>query len=157
MHGYFVDLRLYTKARAIANPFQYAEHRDKLIRDKLAAEQESRIRGAKKATGAAAAGVKVNKQLAKKLRAEEERQRKRVAGEVDSDEDDEGERRRRRKKQQVEVPSLLTDDRFGDLFTNPDFEIDEESREFQLLNPSTRPVRFLPLSRYPTSRLTSLA
>ncbi|BGP40408.1 Small ribosomal subunit bioproteinsis [Rhodotorula kratochvilovae] len=138
MHGFFVDLRLYTKARAIANPFQYAEHRDKLIRDKLAAEQESRIRGAKKATGSAVAGVKVNKALARKLRTEEERQRKREAGELDSDDDD-GARRRKKKAAQVETPSLLKDDRFGDLFTNPDFEIDEESREFQLLNPSTRP------------------
>ncbi|GAA6028283.1 hypothetical protein JCM8097_006955 [Rhodosporidiobolus ruineniae] len=150
MHGYFVDLRLYTKARAIANPFAYAEYRDKLVRDKLAAEQESRIRGAKKASGAAVAGVKVNKQLAKKMReaeerqaAADERQRKREAGEADDDvEMEDGEKRRRKKKKdQVEVPSLLTDDRFGELFQNPDFEIDEESREFQLLNPSTRPRR----------------
>ncbi|EGU11656.1 nucleolar rRNA processing-related protein [Rhodotorula toruloides ATCC 204091] len=137
MHGYFVDLRLYTKARAIANPFQYAEHRDKLIRDKLAAEQESRIRGAKKAAGAAVAGVKVNKQLARRAREAEEKLRKREAGE--EDEDDEEGRRKRKKKVQAETPSLLKDDRFADLFTNPDFEIDEASREFQLLNPSTKP------------------
>lgn len=141
MHGFFVDLRLYTKARAIANPFQYAEHRDKLIRDKLAAEQESRIRGAKKATGSAVPGVKVNKSLAKKLRAEEESQRKREAGEVDEDEEGDG-RRKRKKKQVAEGPNLLQDDRFADIFTNPDFEIDEESREFMLLNPSGGPVRF---------------
>ncbi|GAA5828724.1 hypothetical protein JCM11251_005852 [Rhodosporidiobolus azoricus] len=139
MHGYFVDLRLYTKARAIANPFAYAEHRDKLIRDKLAAEQESRIRGAKKATGAAVSGVKVNKQLAKKMREAEERLRKREAGEEDPELVDEEKRRRKKKKDQVEVPSLLQDSRFGELFNNPDFQIDEESREFQLLNPSTKP------------------
>ncbi|KPV74824.1 uncharacterized protein RHOBADRAFT_14938 [Rhodotorula graminis WP1] len=143
MHGYFVDLRLYTKARAIANPFQYAEHRDQLVRDKLAAEQESRIRGAKKAAGSqsAGSGVKVNKALAKKLRTEEERQRKREAGELSDD--DEGTKRRKKKNAAAaggaDAPSLLKDDRFGDLFTNPDFEIDEESREFQLLNPSTKP------------------
>jgi ribosome biogenesis protein ENP2 len=141
MHGFFVDLRLYTKARAIANPFQYAEHRDKLIRDKLAAEQESRIRGAKKAAGAAVAGVKVNKQLARRAREAEEKLRKREAGE--EDEEDEDGRRKRKKKVQAETPSLLKDDRFADLFTNPDFEIDEASREFQLLNPSTKPVRSL--------------
>ena len=38
MHGYFIDLRLYTKARAIANPFAYAEHRERLIREKLEKE-----------------------------------------------------------------------------------------------------------------------
>ncbi|GAA5910506.1 hypothetical protein JCM6882_008540 [Rhodosporidiobolus microsporus] len=140
MHGYFVDLRLYTKARAIANPFAYAEHRDKLIRDKLAAEQESRIRGAKKATGAAVSGVKVNKQLAKKMREAEERLRKREAGEEDPElAGEEEKRRRKKKKDQVDVPSLLQDSRFGELFNNPDFQIDEESREFQLLNPSTKP------------------
>ncbi|CEQ39590.1 SPOSA6832_01155 [Sporobolomyces salmonicolor] len=144
MHGYFIDLRLYTKARAIANPFAYAEHRDKLVRDRLAAEQESRIRGAKKATSGASAvpGVKVNRQLAKKVREEEERQRKREAGEDENEEEGEGKRKRKRKgKEGVEVPSLLKDERFGALFENPDFQIDEESREFQLLNPSTRPNR----------------
>ncbi|GAA5854309.1 hypothetical protein JCM8547_001775 [Rhodosporidiobolus lusitaniae] len=146
MHGFFVDLRLYTKARAIANPFAYQEHRDKLIRDKLAAEQESRIRGAKKAAGAAVAGVRVNKHLAKKMREMEERARKREAGEGEEGEGgdaemEDGERRKRKRKtkEQGDQPSLLQDSRFGDLFTNPDFEIDEESREFQLLNPSTKP------------------
>ena len=141
MHGFFVDLRLYTKARAIANPFQYAEHRDKLIRDKLAAEQESRIRGAKKVTGSSSVpGVKVNKSLAKKLRAEEEAARKREAGEVDDEEDGDGRRKRKKKQQAVDGPNLLQDNRFADIFTNPDFEIDEESREFMLLNPSGGPV-----------------
>ncbi|GAA5851362.1 hypothetical protein JCM3766R1_007013 [Sporobolomyces carnicolor] len=148
MHGYFIDLRLYTKAKAIANPFAYAEHRDKLIRDKLAAEQESRIRGAKKhaASGAAAldGGIKVNKALAKKLRQVDERQRRKEAGIADDDdhEDEDGEKRRKRKRKAdklADQPSLLKDDRFGAIFENPDFEIDEESREFQLLNPSTRP------------------
>ncbi|GAA5962544.1 hypothetical protein JCM8115_002115 [Rhodotorula mucilaginosa] len=145
MHGFFVDLRLYTKARAIANPFQYAEHRDKLIRDKLAAEQESRIRGAKKVTGSSSVpGVKVNKSLAKKLRAEEEAARKREAGEVDDEEDGDGRRKRKKKQQAVDGPNLLQDNRFADIFTNPDFEIDEESREFMLLNPSGGPRHNVP-------------
>lgn len=145
MHGFFLDLRLYTKARAIANPFAYAEHRERLIRDKLEAEQESRIRGAKKAAAGGAKlpeSIKVNKTLAKKAREIEAR----ATGALDGAEDDEdidadGDRKRRKKKKNaVETPSLLKDDRFGDLFTNPDYEIDEASREFMLLNPSTRPV-----------------
>lgn len=143
MHGFFLDLRLYTKARAIANPFQYAEHRDKLIRDKLAAEQESRIRGAKKVNETASAGVKVNRSLAKKLRAEEEAQRKREAGEVDDEEEGDGRRKRKKKQAAADGPNLLQDDRFADIFNNPDFEIDEESREFMLLNPSGGPVSLL--------------
>ncbi|GAA5938936.1 ribosome biosynthesis protein ENP2 [Sporobolomyces koalae] len=145
MHGYFIDLRLYTKAKAIANPFAYAEHRDKLIRDKLAAEQESRIRGAKKASKSSelTAGIKVNKSLAKKLREVEERQRKKEAGLGDVEDEDEGSKRKRKRKaaKSADQPSLLQDDRFGAIFENPDFEIDEESREFQLLNPSTKPNR----------------
>lgn len=137
MHGYFIDLRLYTKARAIANPFAYAEHRERLIRNKLELEQESRIRGAKKSSGTALpAGVKVNRSLAKKATEAEERTSKRAAGVV---EDDGTERKRKKKNGGVETPSLLKDDRFGSLFTNPDFQIDEDSREFALLNPSTKP------------------
>ncbi|GAA5889722.1 hypothetical protein JCM16303_007152 [Sporobolomyces ruberrimus] len=147
MHGYFIDLRLYTKAKAIANPFAYAEHRDKLIRDKLAAEQESRIRGAKKASSSKAgleSGIKVNKSLAKKLRQVEERQQKKEAGIVDDEDGEDEDKRRKRKRKSDKLgdqPSLLKDDRFGAIFENPDFEIDEESREFQLLNPSTKPNR----------------
>lgn len=137
MHGFFLDLRLYTKARAIANPFAYAEHRERLIREKLEQEQESRIRGAKKAVSGASKlpeGVKVNRSLAKKAREAEERDKKRESGVVEE------EGRKRKKKNAVDTPSLLKDDRFGDLFTNPDFQIDEDSREFALLNPSTKPV-----------------
>ncbi|KAK4049478.1 Small ribosomal subunit biogenesis [Microbotryomycetes sp. JL221] len=140
MHGFFVDLRLYTKARAIANPFAYAEHRERLIREKLEQEQESRIRGAKKAaSGGKLDKVKVNKTLAKKAQALENKATKRAAGELD-DEDAE-KKNRKKKKDAVETPSLLKDDRFGELFTNPDYEIDEGSREFALLNPSGPPTR----------------
>ncbi|KAM0791507.1 hypothetical protein ACM66B_005959 [Microbotryomycetes sp. NB124-2] len=149
MHGFFVDLRLYTKARAIANPFAYAEHREKLIRERLEQEQESRIRGAKKAaSGSKLEGVKVNKTLAKKVQALQDKAAKRAAGEAagDDGEDEEGgaEKKRRRSKKKdaaANVPSLLKDDRFGELFTNPDYEIDEQSREFALLNPSGPPRR----------------
>lgn len=150
MHGYFIDLRLYTKARAIANPFAYAEHRERLIREKLEKEQESRIRGAKQATGTKVPdGVKVNRSLAKKAREAEERTQKRA---VDVEDDEDGEHRKRKRKSGPETPSLLKDSRFGALFTNPDYQIDEDSREFALLNPSTKPqVRTLSLLLEPNS------
>lgn len=136
MHGYFLDLRLYTKARAIANPFAYAEHRERLVRQKIEKEQESRIRGAKQATGTKLpSAVKVNRSLAKKAVEIEERAQKRSAGDLEED----GVEKKRKRKAGVETPSLLKDDRFGALFTNPDFQIDEDSREFALLNPSTKP------------------
>src|ERR1700733_5813480 len=71
MHGYFMSLKLYDAARVIANPFAYAEHRDKMIRDKMEKMAETRIRTKKEA------GVKVNKALAEKILREEEKAKKR--------------------------------------------------------------------------------
>ncbi|CAJ0848375.1 6327_t:CDS:2, partial [Entrophospora sp. SA101] len=48
MHGFFVDLRLYEKAKSIANPFAYSEYREQIIKQKLEKERESRIRVTKK-------------------------------------------------------------------------------------------------------------
>jgi len=33
------------------------------------------------------------------------------------------------------LPNLLKDDRFKVMFENPDFQVDEQSEEFRLLNP----------------------
>jgi ribosome biogenesis protein ENP2 len=140
MHGYFMSLKLYDAARVIANPFVYAEHRDKMIRDKMEKMAETRIRTKKDA------GVKVNKALAEKILREEEKAKKReerkkktkrldvdmnvgmnVDGEPSEQEDEEVEK---------EKPSILNDPRFAKVFENPEFAIDETSREYALLNPS---------------------
>ena len=71
MHGYFLSLALYDAARVIANPYVYAEHRERAVREKMDKLAESRIRAPKNAL----AGVKVNKALAEKIRKEEERAR----------------------------------------------------------------------------------
>ncbi|KAL8954364.1 MAG: hypothetical protein Q9183_007165 [Haloplaca sp. 2 TL-2023] len=39
-----------------------------------------------------------------------------------------------------EPNGILTDPRFAKLFQDPDFAIDETSKEFKMLNPSTKPV-----------------
>ena len=44
MHGYFVDLRLYEKAKSIANPFAYEEYMAEQRRVKLEAERAGRIK-----------------------------------------------------------------------------------------------------------------
>ena len=72
MHGYFLSLSLYDAARVIANPYVYAEHRERAVREKMDKLAESRIRAPKNAL----ANVKVNKGLAEKIRKEEERTRK---------------------------------------------------------------------------------
>lgn len=35
MHGFFMDMKLYNKLRAVSKPFEYEEHRKKLIQQKI--------------------------------------------------------------------------------------------------------------------------
>lgn len=178
MHGFFVDLRLYTKARAIANPFAYAEYRDRLIREKLEKERESRIRGASnnkriqqlekqaKESAKLVEKAKVNKELAERIRIKEEKEERlrirreehkkakaaakengdgaaaeEAGGSAPEDEEDEAESQVDSEEEATAAdqakPSILRDSRFKDLFTNPDFEVDEDSLEFAMLNPSS--------------------
>ncbi|KAI0777227.1 WD40-repeat-containing domain protein [Trametes elegans] len=147
MHGYFVSLELYDAARVIANPYAYAEHRERMVQEKMEKMAETRIRSRKDAT----TKVKVNKALAEKLRKEEERMRKREerrakrakAGEDAMDVDEEGEAEAEAEAEMEaaeadagEKPSLLSDPRFAAVFQDPEFEVDENTREYALLNPS---------------------
>ena len=148
LHGYFVDLRTYTKARAIANPFQFAEYRERLVREKLEREKDSRIRAAaaNSGTAATAAGqkVKVNKALAARARlAEQEAADATAAAAHEAAEQSaakssssSSKKRKDRAAAANDASALLQDSRFADLFTNPDFEIDERSREYALMHPS---------------------
>lgn len=43
MHGYFVDIRLYRKAKSVAEPFAYEEFRRKKIREKIESERSNRV------------------------------------------------------------------------------------------------------------------
>jgi len=137
MHGYFLSLKLYDTARAIANPFAYAEHRERVLREKIDKLTESRIRAPKNV----AVNVKVNKGLAERIAKDEAREKARaekkkaktktVAAEEEEETEqmdvDEG---------VAEKPGLFNDPRFTALFEDPDFEVDEASREFALVNPS---------------------
>ncbi|KAE9387812.1 WD40 repeat-like protein [Gymnopus androsaceus JB14] len=140
MHGYFVSLKLYETARVIANPFEYAEHRERMIKQKIDKLAETRIRSSTKQIP----GVKVNKLLAEKIQRDEERERKREErkkikamksrteagdGEDAMDVDAEAEE---------DVPTnVLTDPRFAKVFEDPEFEVDVNTREYALLNPSS--------------------
>lgn len=48
MHGFFIDNRLYGKAKAIADPFAYDAYRAKRVAAKLEEERRSRISLVKK-------------------------------------------------------------------------------------------------------------
>ncbi|KAI9752020.1 MAG: hypothetical protein M4579_005793 [Chaenotheca gracillima] len=148
MHGYFVNQKLYDQARAISNPFEYEEAKAARLREKIDSQRNSRIRGA----ALKVPKVKVNKALAEKMIA---RQEKRLANRpVEMDEeadaaaaaaaatatataDAEGETNGAEPEAAAEEPgTLLNDPRFSSLFQNEDFEVDEASHEFQSLNPN---------------------
>jgi len=48
MHGYFVDNRLWHKARALAEPFAYDTYRQQRVQQKMEQERKSRIAIVKK-------------------------------------------------------------------------------------------------------------
>ena len=109
MHGFFIDLRLYLKAKAIANPFEYEEYKKQIIKNKMAEKAGTRISSVKKLP-------KVNKQLAMELQNDQE----------------DGSKSKKKKKDSA----ILTDDRFKGLFSDAAFEVDIDSKEYQLHHPS---------------------
>ncbi|XP_072221453.1 nucleolar protein 10 isoform X2 [Leuresthes tenuis] len=110
MHGFFMDIRLYHKVKTMANPFAYEEYRKDKIRQKIEESRTQRVQVKKL--------PKVNKELALKL----------------MEEGDDAEEALRKKKGKA-LPSILGDDRFKVMFENPEYQVDEQSEEFRLLNP----------------------
>ncbi|KHJ46309.1 NUC153 domain protein [Trichuris suis] len=117
MHGYFIDARLYNRAKEAVNPFAYDEYRKQKVREKLDEERKNRVKLNKLPV--------VNKELAERLIVEQ---------------GDTGRRKKKpSKKSQLEngaEGNLLTDSRFKALFEKSDFQIDPSSEEYKLLNPA---------------------
>ncbi|RMZ91528.1 hypothetical protein DV736_g1250, partial [Chaetothyriales sp. CBS 134916] len=143
MHGYFVKRQLYEEARLIANPISWEEERAKRIQEKIDKDRESRIRGQKKLT------AKVNRKMAERIMEREDKRERRRAQRIlaqGGDEKQGGGTAAVAAPTSVEQVSsgaqqengVLADSRFDRLFQDEDFEIDETSREFRSLNPSTK-------------------
>ncbi|XP_047370643.1 nucleolar protein 10 isoform X2 [Vespa velutina] len=107
MHGYFIDIRLYRKARNVIKPFEFEEYKKKKIRQKILETCGSRIQVQQLPS--------VNKELALKLM--------------------ENEMNKNFKKKKRITSNILKDERFKALFNNPDFQVDKNSEEYALLNP----------------------
>lgn len=60
MHGYFMDIRLYKKAKLITEPFNFEEFKQRKIKEKLDKERENRTKVINKLP-------QVNSELAKRL------------------------------------------------------------------------------------------
>ena len=138
MHGYFVAQRLYEEAKLIANPFVWEEERDKRTKAKIDSERESRIRGSKKVA------AKVNRRLAERIIERAEKNERRRAKRVLQNHGGDGENASTETVVATEdtekaTTGLLADPRFAKLFEDEDFAIDEHSREFRSLNPSSVP------------------
>ena len=115
MHGYFMNLELYRQAVAKAQPFSYEKYREKKLAEKVDETRNANRVKIKKAP-------KVNKNLAQKL--------------AERATDDSENMKGKKKKAKIEAGKLLNDERFRAIFEDPDFEIDEESEEYRLKNPT---------------------
>ncbi|KAJ4958993.1 hypothetical protein NE237_026104 [Protea cynaroides] len=121
MHGFFIDYRLYKKAKSLADPFAYDAYIEQRKQEKLEAERASRITIKRKLP-------KVNRALAARLLEDEE-----VEGEVKDV--DVAITKKSSKKKKGLSSEMLKDDRFASMFENKDFEVDELSREYISLHP----------------------
>ncbi|KAK6355018.1 hypothetical protein TWF696_004145 [Orbilia brochopaga] len=147
MHGFFVKQELYEQARLIANPWGWEEQRKRMVQERIEKEREGRIRSSGKKVSSK---VKVNQKLAERLAKLEERLDRRAARKAEKEkerekegEDEEvadGEQESIDKADTEKKGDIMQDPRFKDLWTNPDFEVDETSYQYQLRNPSTRPT-----------------
>jgi len=43
MHGYFVDIRLYKKAKGLVEPFAFEEYKKKKIQEKIEEDRGNRV------------------------------------------------------------------------------------------------------------------
>lgn len=111
MHGFFVDLRLYEKAKAIANPFEFEEHKKQMVQKKIEEKRQSRISAYNKLP-------LVNRSLANEL--------------METETEDQDMSKKKKKKDS----GIMKDDRFTSLFNDPAFQVDENSFEYKLHHPS---------------------
>lgn len=126
MHGYFIDYRLYLKAKSMADPFAYEAYRKKRIQEKIEAERANRITIKRKLP-------KVNKNLAARLIATEDDE------DVQNEPGDENvsvKKRSSKKKKNTGGSELLKDERFAAMFRDEEFEVDEFSPEYLSLHPN---------------------
>eukprot|EP00397_Hematodinium_sp_SG-2012_P043324 GEMP01048139.1.p1 GENE.GEMP01048139.1~~GEMP01048139.1.p1 ORF type:complete len:511 (-),score=109.87 GEMP01048139.1:61-1593(-) len=105
MHGYFMEAKMFQKLKMASEPFAYEEYRKKKIQEKVDKKRKMRITIKQPK-------VSVNERLHKKLRENVEDGTDALASQ-------------KGKKSADKASALLADVRFQQLFSNPDFEIEE--------------------------------
>ncbi|XP_003743643.1 nucleolar protein 10 [Galendromus occidentalis] len=114
MHGYFIDVRLYHKAKQLSQPFAYEEYKKKKIKERLNAMRADRVPDKTKVHL-----PKVNARVAQRLIEREQELLENAAKE------------NRRKLKKFVNP--MKDSRFSEMFENPDFEVEEDTEDFNRL------------------------
>ncbi|KAF7633099.1 hypothetical protein Mgra_00007528 [Meloidogyne graminicola] len=112
MHGYFIEMKAYTKARGQHKLNAAEEYRERKLKEKL--EKERQVSFVKRTTSVKL--PKVNRELAIRLQTESS-----VDGESSENNNTSN--------------YLLNDQRFSGLFNDPDFEIIEDSEQYKQLAP----------------------
>lgn len=121
LHGYVIRYDLFKEQKAKLEIADYETLKKEMKEKKLEAQRKSRITQVVKIP-------KVNRHILDSIRTEEE--------EMEADVDNVDKSSTRKKKRKLEMhKALLTDPRFGEMFENKDFEIDEQSREYLALHP----------------------
>uniref|UniRef100_A0A1B0BIX4 Nucleolar protein 10 n=1 Tax=Glossina palpalis gambiensis TaxID=67801 RepID=A0A1B0BIX4_9MUSC len=110
MHGYFIDLRLYNKAKAIVDPFAFERFRKEKVRQEIENERKPRLQLAGKLPN-------VNQELALKI--------------IEEQSNPSSSKLRDNKQ----LPNLLEDNRFKVMFENSDYTIDKNAEEYKMLAP----------------------
>lgn len=128
MHGFFMEMKLYSKLRAVSKPFEYEEHRKKKIQEKINANRQSRIAPQTRLP-------KVNRALAEKLIKGSNKKGAKVIDSMDQSNDGGVKGSQTGKSGDGDLSNLI-DSRFADVFRKEEFQIDEDAQEFKLRNPT---------------------
>jgi len=113
MHGFFIDEKLYNRIKQVADPYAYERYYKQQLKRKVDETREDRIKIKDKLP-------KVNTAFARTLTGEGASKKQRI----------------RNKRMKGDSKGLI-DDRFKDIFVDPDMEIDQESETFKRLNKSS--------------------
>ncbi|GAB2227918.1 hypothetical protein Droror1_Dr00009747 [Drosera rotundifolia] len=121
MHGYFINYKLYEKAKEMASPFVYTDYIEQKKKEKLEKMYQSRITLRRKLP-------KVNKVLAAQLLENQEAVNEKQDSDIAAD-------KKPSKKKKGLSSDILEDSRFADMFKDENFEIDARSQEYLALHP----------------------
>jgi len=124
MHGYFMHIKLYNKIRSLNNPFEYEEYQREKVKAELTKTTGSRIalKDRKSSTNPTADTPKFNTKFVEKLKAIPKLEATDTAKE----------------RAESITNTMLTDSRFGAMFTDKNHIIDEQSEAFAQHYPRNR-------------------